>query len=376
MQTTPQEPLQRVSGHDPCPLCGAHKGCSYNDYVILCKNVTSDKPAQGGVVRTWIHYRDDAPAPDRSRSRRSSPPRTGRQRSKRRHPSVATHTVRVPKAPIWRRHRVYCRLIQALSLEREDHQRLRDRGLSDEAIRKAGFRTLPLRDRSTFVNAAAGEHHPSTELAGVPGFYWNQTTDEWKLGGFSGTLIPVMDDHQRISACMIRLRPGDPNVDDFGKYTWMSSNPKPDKGRFGGASSGAPTHVAHPVSLETEKVLWLTEGALKATVAAHLSGYRFLGVAGTSAWRQALPLIGTYEPQGVVVAYDADLVTNEHVREAAKNLAAALLQDGWSVALAFWPLDVAKGIDDLYAMGEQDHMQYVHVKRPRHVIQAFQRVSK
>src|SRR5205814_2356408 len=80
------------------------------------------------------------------------------------------------------------------------------------------------------------------------------------------------------------------------------------------------------------RVMRITEGELKADVAAALSGVLTISVPGVSAWRGALSVLRTLAPARVVLAFDADAATNPHVARAAEATAEALAVEGWEVA--------------------------------------------
>lgn len=85
------------------------------------------------------------------------------------------------------------------------------------------------------------------------------------------------------------------------KYIWLSSV------KFqNGVSSGSPVHVIG--SLDAEQI-YLTEGALKGTIAHYLSGDTFICVAGVNQYRNLKPVLETLKSrhlQHLYEAYDMD----------------------------------------------------------------------
>src|SRR5439155_10944889 len=116
-----------------------------------------------------------------------------------------------------------------------------------------------------------------------------------------------------------------------------------------GAGPGAPVHVPRWDS-DTSRVR-ITEGELKADVATALSGVLTISAPGVSAWRGALPVLRHLAPTSVLLAFDADAVSNPHVARAAQATAEALATQGWEVVVESWNPDLAKGIDDALAAG-------------------------
>ena len=136
---------------------------------------------------------------------------------------------------------------------------------------------------------------------------------------------------------------------NLSKYTWFSS-----RGKEGGASSGAPSHVAMPSSLIDKKRVWITEGALKADIACELLGEIVIGVSGVSNFRSGnlIPTLQQLDVNDVVIAYDADAERNPQVKHHEFQLASLLSAKGYTVYKAQWELHKGKGIDDLLLNGE------------------------
>jgi hypothetical protein len=173
-----------------------------------------------------------------------------------------------------------------------------------------------------------------------------------KLPDLDGILIPVRDARGRIAALKVR-RDGarDP------RYLWLSS------GSAGGASPGSLAHA--PIGSaemlgaagDGQKVVRITEGPLKADVAAALSNVVTLAIPGASAIRTALPLLQELQPTVIRLAWDADARTNPHVAgglEMAAHLLAAELPDV-QMELETWAVDPSthepKGLDDAISAG-------------------------
>ena len=136
-------------------------------------------------------------------------------------------------------------------------------------------------------------------VKGVPGFYldengcWTVNLSAKK----SGILIPIVSISGKIQGFQIRLD----HVTDSRKYIWLSSS-----NYRQGVSSGSPVHVIGDCRA---KVIYVTEGALKGTIAHYLLGHTFVCVAGVNQYRNLKPVLETLHRCGaeaVVEAYDMD----------------------------------------------------------------------
>lgn len=258
-------------------------------------------------------------------------------------------------ADVERRDRVYRATLALFPLTEPHRENLRKRGLNNTVIDKVGYGSLHWGGRMWVASQLLFREH---RLDGVPGFGHGIKDHSWRLFGPPGILIPVIDLEGRIVAMQVRTddteQPpsGRQVLHTHNRYRWISS---PDSSRcIGGASSGAPCHVAgrHHLSREYH-ALWITEGPLKADVASHLLNTPFLGVAGVSNWRKALPILEAIRPTTVILAFDRDPDPNtrraveRETREARKAIAAL----GCEVSVAAWR--EGKGIDDALNAGAE-----------------------
>lgn len=245
-------------------------------------------------------------------------------------------------AEILRRDAVYQRLLRMLPLSPEHYIALLARGLPIDMIEVLEYATLPERGRLSLAQRLLKEGH---DLRRVPGFARSKPGGWWQLFGASGILIPVRDEAGCILALQVRS-----NKSGGPRYRWLST-PDSDR-RFGGASSGAPCHVAGREHLGTAHQVWITEGPLKADVAAHFLQAPVLGVAGVANWRRAVPVIKRLRSATAVLAFDRDVdaATREAVGRNQAELGAALGRLGFRVLRATWTH--GKGLDDALAAGE------------------------
>jgi len=186
----------------------------------------------------------------------------------------------------------YRALLSELSLSAAHRENLRRRGLTDVEITILGYRTLPQNGRRELVTRLQSK---GIKLAGVPGFCLEAGC--WQLAGSAGIAIPVKDTRKRIAGLQIRC-----DNTDGGRYRWLSS-----RGFNGGCSPGTPVHVAGTVSTNAEVwEVWITEGPIKADIAALKLGRLVLAVAGVGNWPGVIPIIRKLKPKRVIIAFDMD----------------------------------------------------------------------
>lgn len=233
---------------------------------------------------------------------------------------------------------VLSRLVcQELSLRLEHRAALLRRGLGPAEITRNRYASAPATEADRQRAADSLAPYLDALGGGVPGFY--RERGRWRMVYRPpGFFIPVRDELGHIQALSQRV--DEPR--DGGKYIWLSS-----ADREGGASSGAPPHFAGRQSLYAAPEVTVTEGALKADVAAHLSTAPVIGVAGTHATRGLAERLRAGFPllRRVLVAYDRDMMEKPAVLEATLRLSAQLEAEGFSVKVRTWA-GPGKGIDD------------------------------
>jgi hypothetical protein len=234
---------------------------------------------------------------------------------------------------------VLTRLVRdVLTLSPEHRARLRARGLGADEITRSRYVSVPASAAARQRSADALAPYLDAFGGGVPGFY--RDGGRWRMVYRPpGFFIPVRDPLGHIQALSQRV--DDPR-EGGGKYIWLSS-----ADRDGGASSGAPVHFAGRDLLYGAAEVTVTEGALKADVAAHLSGAPVVGVAGTHAFRGLAQRLRTGYPllRRALVAYDNEMYEKPQVLAATLRLVAQLEAEGFSVRVRTWPGE-AKGYDD------------------------------
>jgi hypothetical protein len=240
-------------------------------------------------------------------------------------------------------HRAYSALLVRLPLSQAHREALRGRGLSDEEIDRRQYGSLRVQGRAR----VAGElrEQLGDALLSVPGFVVKAGEGGrtyLTLAGAAGLLIPVRDPAVRVVALQVRR-------DDAGngqaRYSYLSS------AKHGGPGPGTPAHVPLGATAPSPTCR-LTEGALKADVAAALSGLLTVGAAGVGNWRPALDALEGLGCQTVRLAFDADALDNRNVARALSDCWEAAGAAGRTVELERWDKTDGKGIDDLLAAGK------------------------
>lgn len=124
------------------------------------------------------------------------------------------------------------------------------------------------------------------------------------------------------------------------KYVWLSSG-----GKAMGTSSSSPVHY---VGESNARVVYLTEGILKADIAHILMNRTFAGIAGISNTAQ-LDLLLAYLAQNgtqvIVAAPDIDRYRNENVSQSVTKIGFMVRQHGMDFRTLFWNPNY-KGVDD------------------------------
>ena len=249
-----------------------------------------------------------------------------------------------PRAPLPVRHAVYTALLRHCPLSAAHRQALVDRGLSPASTVALGYGSLPAyADRPAIVQALL---HDGATLSGVPGFAQDTGTSLWELRGPAGLLIPVREVQGQIQGFQVRA-----DAEGTRRYRWLST-PESDR-LHGGASSGVPLHLAGRAGL-TSNTVWITEGPLKADVAAHFLHQAVIGVPGVSLWRSVPQWVADWPQRQAVLAFDQDASasTAAQVAEHTHALATRLQTAGWTLYEAHWDAGF-KGIDDALLAGAE-----------------------
>lgn len=320
---SPLRPIHRL--RIKCPVCGHKDNCSISEdrTRVYCRRTASSHQGRDGG---WLHILVDSP-------RTSHAPQMPPQKQ----------AAPIIVADETRRHSVYTALLRGLRLSPADRASLRARGLSDEAIERGQFKSTLTRDEAAAITRVLANTH---DLTGVAGFY--KEAGAWRMTWTdTGIIIPARDHHAHINALMYR-RTHARKGEGFGKYIWISSAEDRDgKPREAGASSGAPCHYANPHMMKDAEAVTLTEGALKAEIAANFLNSPVIGNAPSCFGANFAANLKNDFPQlrTVFVAFDMDFKRNESVKAAMFRLVEQLEKARFDVRVRTWP-DRWKGIDD------------------------------
>lgn len=248
--------------------------------------------------------------------------------------------------------RTYRAFLSLCVLEKQHKEQLLQRGLSEAQIKYFGFRTAPTHkeQHTRIINKLLFYGY---KLEGVPGFFKDKS-GRWNYNLFrftSGILIPMMSIDRKIQGFQIRLD----NPREGNKYLWFSS-----KNKAQGLSSGSPAHITNPLESNSNPVLYLTEGGLKADIACALSGKSFIGVAGVNNQSDLPELFRNLKQLGVnriVDCFDRDCEYNEQVEKARRKLKIKVSKAGLIYTRMSWD-NRYKGIDDYMAAHEKREWKF------------------
>lgn len=244
-------------------------------------------------------------------------------------------------------HQTLSLLFHMLTLKPEHlaHLKSEKRGLTDEQIKKLGFKSTPPYHQCRSLAARLIAQGYTVE--GVPGFY--QDKDGCWTVAFSsyasGILIPAVNMDGFLCGAQILLdkpfkNANDPPEKAGTKYIWFSSASKPM-----GTGSGSPVHfVGDPSS----RVVYVTEGLLKADIAHCLTGRSFVAIAGANNVRGLDKIFSKLEQNGtelIIEAHDMDKRSNPMIAKGCSEIFRIAKTHGIECRSLTWDPNY-KGIDD------------------------------
>lgn len=321
----------RVKQNNPCSVCGKTSWCtqSGDGTLAYCMRVSAGSIKQL-TNKAYVHVMIPTPLSDQNKV-------TIIKR-----PAISSFT-----ADAGTKDEVYRYLLtECLTLDADHGEHLlTERGFSDSAIISNLYASTPKVKERLSINESL-EVKFGQRLRGVPGCFVDPKTGDWRFRfPRDGFLIPCRDELGRISGLMVRR-----NGNAKPKYYWIST---PASEFAGGASSGTPVHYAQPHRIKSEGCGIVTEGILKADRISEFQDSACIGIAGVHNFpstfaddlKRKFP-----ELEVMRVAFDADFVTNRHVRDGLFKLL-DMLAPVFEIRILRWELSEGKGLDDVLFKG-------------------------
>ena len=331
--------------HCRCPFCDdrkAHMNVRLGANVFRCNRCGRG----GGVLHLYAYMYDVSLKTAYDELCRvfgtGEKVRLPEQRAKTAKKRVKKESQELPLASSAVRNNTYSNLLSLLSLGANHRESLIQRGLSGDDIVKLGYRTTPA-VRSAKIVAELIDR--GCDLRGVPGFYCDSKTGQWKLDiRASGIMLPDRNSNGEIEAIQIRLDK---------VYKSKFNNLTSTEQYYGATAACCPHFVG--VTEDTD-VVYLTEGVMKADIAHCISvelgqPRAFVGLTGVrnlDKFRRALGELDSMGIHRINVVFDMDELTNKNVREAKAEVLEVGSEAGFEMTPVSWN-PAYKGIDDLLA---------------------------
>ncbi len=240
----------------------------------------------------------------------------------------------LPAASLEDQHEVYSFALGQLSLRDDAIADLTRRGLTLPDVLATGYRSVPatLHERRRFLRAMV-DRFGTPRLLATPGF----SDKNGRLSFWHGEkfVVPYLDQDHAITGLQARNLAAD-------------SGPKYLTARK--ATVANIHHLAGPIAAGCD--LLITEGGLKAEVAARLGNIALFGIPGQSLAVRHIAAIRKLKPRRVIIALDEE--DNPTTQQARERWAKLLTRAGFKVWEAVWEgsdLGGPKGIDDLFQAG-------------------------
>lgn len=325
--------------HCRCPFCDdrkAHMNVRIGANVFRCNRCGRG----GGVLHLYAYMYDvslktayDELCRIFGEGEKVRVPRTERKK-------IEVVSQELPLASAAVRNNTYSNLLTLLSLGAKHRADLIQRGLSGEDIARLGYRTTPAVRSARIVTELIDR---GCDLRGVPGFYCDEGTGQWKLDiRASGIMMPDRNSRGEIEAIQIRL-----DKVYKSKFNNLTSTEK----YYGATAACCPHFVG--VGEDTDSV-YLTEGVMKADIAHCISSElgqprAFVGITGVRNLDKVKRAMRELDEMGIHrinVVFDMDDLTNKNVQEAKLEVLEAGSEAGFEMTPVRWNPSY-KGIDDL-----------------------------
>lgn len=237
-------------------------------------------------------------------------------------------------------------MMSALSLTPAHREHLRSkRGLTDAQIDQFGFKSTPPPEFCRILARQLAEF--GYRVQGVPGFYIDDY-GKWTIKFHRRTsriLIPIRSVEGLLCGLQTRLdKPirdkDDPPEKSGIKYLTLSST-----GKNMGTTSKCPIHfVGDPCS----RIVYVTEGALKADIVHALTGRSFaamIGANNTAGLDELFAFLRKNGTEEIIEAEDMDKYSNDMVSKGASKVCQLAVKHGMTCRRLVWNPNY-KGIDD------------------------------
>lgn len=260
--------------------------------------------------------------------------------------AAATESVHAERTGVETIHQTYTALLSMLTLNSKHREHLRTvRGLTDEQIEGFGFKsTPPSRMCHTLTERLIKQ---GCTVKGVPGFFINDY-GKWTVKFYnrtSGIIIPIREIDGLIHGLQIRLDTPIKDKDDPPEKAGTKYLPLSSTGKNMGTSAGSPVHfVGDPHA----RVVYVTEGALKADICHALTGRAFAATIGANNVSALDGLFAHLKQNGVqeiVEADDMDKFHNKMVHNGAVKICQMAEKNGLLCQRLVWNPN-HKGMDD------------------------------
>lgn len=357
-------PIKRVSSRDRCKLCvsvgkSGTDGCGYNETGYWCKSVSQYNGVDGIFCPTaqpnvWFypkHVVDGGPAPANGGFKPTVSPTKKPRISAKLKPEEMDKVLTV--------------LLDMFDLRLQHIHHLRDGGISLEAAKRYGIKSMPECSWEDKVRYAETLFEKTGYCHGIPGISHKEMKDKTPylyLHGLPGIMFPIYEPFLvaeglvlRKTAIQIRLDQLPDGSDT--RYLMLSSGK-----HEGGALSGTPASIIipgvnAPGAIEYPNLICVTEGIKKALVGASYFPAIWISMTGVSSWDKVVSMVSllvkALGPKTVMTFYDADKLDEykENVLKSEAALTTALARNRISVLSAIWFKEYGKGIDDMLMRG-------------------------
>lgn len=259
--------------------------------------------------------------------------------------------------------KVYYKVFTYAYLSKTDKEYLTERGITDFSY----YCSFPL-SQNTKAKIFNSIHDLLNENFFVPGFYFDEYRNEWKISYFKGIGIMIKNADKKLVGIQIRTNNKDLknkiiNNKKIPKYLWFTSSKEAkEEIKYSNACENtSPVEVIYPKKVMTQNKVVITEGHFKAERLAN-EGFISVSVSGVTHWRKVKDVLfkisKTFFINKVYIAFDADYIKNDGVYNCLVNLIHNL-ENNYNIYILRWDLKYGKGIDDL--MQKKDYVKYLSI---------------